>query len=185
MGEFPSYPREVFKMIKTRRNERFKRLISSLFIILFIISINYGCGTSYRKAIESKGVEYSEESFIRQAAKGNTENVELFLKEGINVNYKDQSNSTALILAAANGHIDIVKLLLAKGADINAVDNNNSSALLHATYNNHVEIVKLLIENKANLNIKNSSKETALMYAKRVNYVEITKLLNDVGARDY
>jgi hypothetical protein len=42
--------------------------------------------------------------------------VKQMIKEGADINYKDQNNSTPLILAAANYHTDIVEYLLKMGA---------------------------------------------------------------------
>jgi ankyrin repeat domain-containing protein 17 len=173
-------------MIKLRKNQTTKNSFLMLFlsfILLCIAILNYGC-TDYRHILEARGIEYSGHSFIRQAAKGNIENVDLFIKSGMDVNSKEQTNSTALMVAASNGHIDIVKMLLENGANINDVDNSNSTALMHAAYTNHVEIVKILISKKAKLNIRNNLNETALRHATRANNAEVVKALNDVGASE-
>ncbi|MBF0541155.1 MAG: ankyrin repeat domain-containing protein [Nitrospirae bacterium] len=173
-------------MIPSIKNETNKNSYLILFAFITLLSLtimNYGCA-SYKQALEANGIEYSGDSFIRQAARGNIDNVALFIKSGIDINFKDQTNSTALMRASANGQTEVVKLLIEKRADINAVDNSSSTALMHATYNNHADIVKLFIRRKADLNVKNKSNETALRYATRVNYVEIMMLLNNAGASE-
>ena len=54
---------------------------------------------------------------LEAAREGDTASVRRLLKQGANIETKDQGGSTALALAADYGHADTVNLLLVKGAD--------------------------------------------------------------------
>jgi len=53
--------------------------------------------------------------------------VELFLKEGSNMNRQDKVGTTALMIAAILNRHKIVKLLLEKDADVNFIDNDQET----------------------------------------------------------
>jgi len=44
----------------------------------------------------------------------------LLIDKGADVNAKDITGETALMVAAERGHTEIVKLLIGRGADVNA-----------------------------------------------------------------
>jgi len=74
--------------------------------------------------------------------------IDYFLKNGIDVNAKDEWGETAL-MAAAYYSADIVNLLLKNGAKINDKVNGGSTALNNACCYLNIDIVKLLLANGA------------------------------------
>lgn len=81
---------------------------------------------------------------IEAAYEGNTVQVQALLEEGANVNEKDASGRTALMIAANRGHTYVVQLLLDSGADANIRDNHGFSALQSAESRGFHRIVSLL-----------------------------------------
>jgi hypothetical protein len=75
---------------------------------------------------------------------GNEKWVTETLAQGADVNARNNSGSTALILAAMNGNTKILKMLLDKGADVRATGQDGHTALRWATEKGHGEIVKIL-----------------------------------------
>jgi len=75
--------------------------------------------------------------------------VERLLARGADVNQRDASGTTALMLAAPQGSLPLVRLLLAKGADPNLVNARGESALSCARYYHHSEAVTVLLEHGA------------------------------------
>ena len=60
--------------------------------------------------------------------------VEKVIKEGADVNAKNDNGNTALHIAAFKGNTDTVEALLAKGADVNAKNNNGYTAFDYCLY---------------------------------------------------
>lgn len=119
---------------------------------------------------------------LRLASQGLTGLVKLLIDQGADVDIKDLTGDTALIVVAGNGYIEIVRLLIDKGADVNLQNENGSTALMLASANGHREIVKLLIEYGADLNIKDKEGITALIFTAMQGHLEIVRLLIDGGA---
>jgi excisionase family DNA binding protein len=81
---------------------------------------------------------------IEAAYEGNTVQVQSLIEEGVNVNEKDASGRTALMIAANRGHTYVVQLLLECGADVNATDNNGLTAIQAAESRGFQRIVSML-----------------------------------------
>lgn len=96
----------------------------------------------------------------------------------IDVNAKDGSGKTALMVAARYGHRSIVKFLVrCLNADVNIQDKLGNTALIYATIYAHPDIVKLLLKvSLIDVNLKSMRGCTALMFAIQYNYMN-TKLL--------
>jgi len=72
-----------------------------------------------RKSLGQLGVEYSRDSFVKQAGEGDTIAVQLFLAAGMDPNSYSHDSNTALVAAASYGFTETAQALLAGGADIN------------------------------------------------------------------
>lgn len=81
---------------------------------------------------------------IEAAYEGNTVQVQSLIEEGADVNEKDASGRTALMIAANRGHTYVVQLLLERGADANATDNNGLTAMQAAESRGFQRIVSML-----------------------------------------
>lgn len=81
---------------------------------------------------------------IEAAYEGDTVQVQTLIEEGADVNEKDMSGRTALMIAANRGHTYVVQLLLERGADASVRDNNGFSALQAAESRGFQRIVSLL-----------------------------------------
>ncbi|XP_070172174.1 kinase D-interacting substrate of 220 kDa B isoform X3 [Polyergus mexicanus] len=83
----------------------------------------------------------------------------------VQVDDRDENNSTALIFAATKGKIHFVRELINHGADVNAEDADNWTALLCAAKEGHTEICLELLEHGADLEHRDMGGWTALMWA--------------------
>ena len=63
---------------------------------------------------------------------GQPEIVKLLIEKGAEINAKDKSGWTALMLAARGGYPEIVKMLIEKGADFRITDKHGWSVLVTA-----------------------------------------------------
>jgi len=98
---------------------------------------------------------------------GKSDIVKLLIEKGTDINAKNNSGETALILTSDSSAssvprgyqgntatVNTVKLLLEKGADINAKDYEGKTALMKASVMGYTNIVKLLIEKGADVNAR-------------------------------
>jgi len=123
-----------------------------------------------------------DKELFKAVKEGDTAKLERLLKEGADVNVKDDYGRTPLHVAAEKGEVEIVKLLLEKGADVNVKNNNGQTPLHYAASGGYTEIVKLLLERGADVNVKNKNVSTPLHDAAFGGYTEIVKLLLERGA---
>ena len=72
--------------------------------------------------------------------------VKLHIRRGDDLDARDGSGATPLILAASKGHVGAVRLLLDAGADPTLVDENGMDALAHAAKSGSTETAELLEE---------------------------------------
>ncbi|GAB4850735.1 hypothetical protein Ancab_030035 [Ancistrocladus abbreviatus] len=100
------------------------------------------------KWISRTEVEPSEmESGVRlmySADEGDSKGVEELLDSGVDINFRDVDQRTALHVAACQGHVNVVEVLLQRGAQINAKDHWGSTPLADALYYKRQDVVKLL-----------------------------------------
>ena len=101
------------------------------------------------------------------------------LRYGADVNTKDQSGFTMLMLAACWGRAEIARFLIDNGANVNITNNSGDTALINAAYNGQNEIARLLIDNGADVNIKNNSGTTALIKAASWGHEKTAQLLRE------
>lgn len=111
------------------------------------------------------------------------------IKNGADVNAKDEVGNTPLMFAASFCSLEAAKLLIDKDADINATNSGGVTALLMATalpvHKDSVEIVKLLLEKGADVNVKSKYGDTAIKnvtYCSHANCLQIASLLKQYGA---
>ncbi len=111
------------------------------------------------------------------------------IKNGADVNAKDEVGNTPLMLAASFCSLEVAKLLIDKGADINSKNSGGVTALLMATklpvHKDSVEMVKLLLEKGADVNVKSKYGDTAIKnvtYCPHANCLQIVPLLKQYGA---
>ena len=98
-------------------------------------------------------VEYSAESFVKQAAEGDTIAVKTFLAAGMNINVRSEGY-TALMKAADAGQTETVQALLAAGADPDLTSVQGSSPLVLAASRGDLSTMKVLIAGGAQVDLK-------------------------------
>ncbi|XP_067878506.1 kinase D-interacting substrate of 220 kDa-like isoform X2 [Heterodontus francisci] len=113
------------------------------------------------------------------------ENITAFkalLEKYKDVDERNESGQTPLMLAAEQGNLEIVQELLKRGANCNLEDADNWTALISAAKEGHLEIVSGLINFNANLEHRDMGGWTALMWAAYKGHTEISRLLLQKGA---
>jgi ankyrin repeat protein len=100
------------------------------------------------------------------------------VKNGINVNQKNEENQNAIQLylkkfknnMICNDVIDFFQLLINNGCDINNLDKNGETALFYCNYVD-INMIEFLIKNGIDVNIKNNENISAIL--KIINHKEI------------
>ncbi|XP_067840338.1 kinase D-interacting substrate of 220 kDa B isoform X2 [Heptranchias perlo] len=113
------------------------------------------------------------------------ENITAFkalLEKYKDVDERNESGQTPLMLAAEQGNLEIVQELLKKGANCNLEDADNWTALISAAKEGQLEIVSELINFSANLEHRDMGGWTSLMWAAYKGHAEISRLLLEKGA---
>ena len=113
---------------------------------------------------------------------GSTAVVELLLKNGADIDKKNEYGTTPLHLAADRGHTEVVELLLQHRANIHEKDQYGHTPLHWATAEGHNKVVRLLLRHRADINAENNIGETPLHLAVRYGKTEIVELLLKNGA---
>lgn len=98
----------------------------------------------------SQKVEIDRGPFLFDAVRaGDAGKVSALLAQGADVNSRNDSRSTPLMVAAALGHVEVVRLLLKQGADANARNQDGITALAYAEVYGHEGVVALLKQHGA------------------------------------
>ncbi|CAG9467671.1 unnamed protein product [Pedinophyceae sp. YPF-701] len=101
------------------------------------------------------------EALLDGARYGELEEVMAALRDGADVNHKDEwGGKTALHAAAANGSEDVCLALLQAGANVNAQNESGNTPLHWACLNGHVGVVRLLMAKGGNPTVCNSADRT-------------------------
>jgi ankyrin repeat protein len=143
------------KLINEKRNKGYDELINGKFL-----------GTELVDATSS----------------GNLQKVKELLANGGNINTRDKSGYSLLMIAALRGNFELVKFMMENGADINIKASQCETALYAGISSGNSEIVKLLIDSGSDIHLVSEFGETFLMQAARSGNLEIVKVLIENGA---
>ncbi|XP_048242398.1 ankyrin-3-like isoform X2 [Haliotis rufescens] len=100
-----------------------------------------------------------------------------------NINRRDSSESTPVMMAAKAGHSDVYHLLVSEGADLSFTDYMDGDCLMLACEGGNMSIVKHLLSLKTfNINRRDSFESTPLMIAAEAEHSDVYHLLVSEGA---
>jgi ankyrin repeat protein len=108
----------------------------------------------------------------------------------IDLNQRDKTGNTALMLSCYNGHLAIVQYLIndhLDDIDINARNKCHNSAFMLACSNGHLEIVTILLQHcghNIEFNARDQFGSTALMSACSAGHLAIVKYLMEYDAHN-
>ncbi|MDQ0380453.1 ankyrin repeat protein [Amycolatopsis thermophila] len=87
------------------------------------------------------------------AREGNSAELADFLDHGLDVDARDESGNSLLMLAAYHGRAGTVELLLRRGADPDVTNDRDQTPIAGALFKGESEIVELLKRSGANLDL--------------------------------
>lgn len=117
----------------------------------------------------------------KAAAANDVAAITALLAEGADIEARDASGATALLVATHADKVDAARALIEAGADVNAKDNIEDSPYLYAGARGHLEILKLTLAHGADLKSINRYGGTALIPAAERGYVETVDTLIKAG----
>lgn len=122
-----------------------------------------------------------QETWFKAVSDGNEEKLREALRDGFDVNSKDETLSTALHYATRQKQMDLMRLLIEAGVELN-IQNNTGSTALHLTEKN-IDTIRILLEAGANPNIKDNDWDYPYYFAFYGSMVrELTELYIKHGA---
>lgn len=121
----------------------------------------------------------ADSSILKQLIESNNkELIESCLEKGLDINKRDSSGLTLLMIAAKSAALDIVELLVQKGADIDKIGPGYNKALHIAAMNGNTEVALYLIGFTQDLSHKNRDGDDILMLAAKNNLPSLVSYLN-------
>jgi glycerophosphodiester phosphodiesterase len=108
--------------------------------------------------------------------------VEMLVKAGVDINWRDQTGETALHVAARFGHHECAEVILRGSdmakADLEIIENSYAWTPLHvAAVDGHLSVVRLLVDAGADVYRTDSSGWTAKEHAALRGHMDIARLL--------
>lgn len=110
--------------------------------------------------------KHSDSTALEHAVlNANREMIQLLLWAGADVNAKDGSGRTPLMMLGEKITSDAVWDLINAGAKVNLHDEDGDTALIEAAGSNNLDVLRALLDAGAKVNTKNNDGQTALMHA--------------------
>ncbi|XP_076081055.1 uncharacterized protein LOC143051962 [Mytilus galloprovincialis] len=123
-----------------------------------------------------------DEKLLTAAEKGNIKEVELCVKNGANLECRDDFwGQTPLMLAAWEGHLEVVTFLVTHGSQLEVTDTWGETPLMWAARGGHLEVVTFLVTHGSRLEATDEDGQTALHHAAEFGGIDVTKCLTDKG----
>ena len=136
-----------------------------------------------KRGLAREQITYDQQGFFRAIELGNEQAVSLFFRAGINIEIRNPSGWTPLIIAAYNGREKSTTLLLSKDANVDAKDGQGYTALHWAAFKGFLGVTQLLLAGKANVNVQSDMGLTPLHQAAMMGHVRIVDTLIKGGAK--
>jgi hypothetical protein len=118
----------------------------------------------------------------RAAWYGRLEIGQCLLDCGANINSRDNSGFTSLMLVVREGHVGFARMLLERGAEIDAQNSVSETALHFSAQHGYTQAVQLLLEHGADVSVRNYSGRTPSELASSSGHQEIVELIVAYGA---
>ncbi|XP_069111115.1 uncharacterized protein [Argopecten irradians] len=104
------------------------------------------------------------------------------IQKGVEIDYKDETDSSPLHYAAVHGFDDVIEELLRKGADTEASDKDGRTAVHIAAIYGHVRSIVILVAFGAKIDTGYKNKRQTLDHAVDNKHVAVVDLLCQFGA---
>jgi ankyrin repeat protein len=118
-----------------------------------------------------------DQELLTAADEGHLGGVIRSLARGANINARNASGATPLLLASRHAHGDVVQTLLMAKPDVDAVDQHGETAAMVAASGGHAQIVGILVAAGADIQKETPTGETTVTMAVKHDHVEVVRVL--------
>ncbi|MGK9120887.1 ankyrin repeat domain-containing protein [Olivibacter jilunii] len=126
---------------------------------------------------ESTKMILNNQNILNLVEKNDIQGVSKALQNGADVNTRDKSKRSLLLIATINHQTELAKLLVTHGADVNLQADNQDSPFLYAGASGQTELVQLFLNHGARFDIFNRYQGTVLIPACERGHIETVQLL--------
>ena len=139
--------------------------------------------TKTLEALQKSHVDRMNEQLLMSCVQGEVIAIHYCLKQGAEINRKDEKTQTPLLLAARYGHDECVEALLEYLADVHACNQDGATPLYQAAANGHAKVIERLVHAKADLEARTvETMSTPLLVAARNGKHESIRALLSLNA---
>jgi len=131
---------------------------------------------------EYDAIENDLVPLLRATWTGNFALVKKMVAKGTDINYLQEGEGTALVLAIKQDEFNIAQFLLQQGADPNLGSEGDGHPLWLAAKNGNIELVRLLVKKGADVNSKFPGDGSALIQACKMGNLNMVKALVELKA---
>lgn len=159
-------------------------LRSCLVVTVYLITqILFSSGSALAQSAPTANDISDYSGLLKAAHLGDADTVLELIKQGMDLEVRDGSGRTPLIVAAFASHDEIVEALAKAGADMNALEFRAYDIVTIAAVANDVPLLKLAIASGASAgNITSPYDGTALIAAAHLGHHEVVDVLIKAGA---
>ena len=171
------YYRELYKVIHEGDTEWFRRVMDQEIFRQLDVSSFFDINRqgSFQGKLKKSALHIACEANHVEIAK-------ILIEMGANLELKDDTLFTPLMVAASSGYIELSRVLMESGAKVDATGYHGISPILMATKGRHKRIVEDLIFHKVDVNTVNDENISALIIAAGAGELDLVELLVSAGA---
>ncbi|MFC0318016.1 MULTISPECIES: ankyrin repeat domain-containing protein [Olivibacter] len=148
--------------------------MKTIFFVMMLITTVTSCNLTMP---ESTKKILNNQDILNLVEKNDIQGVSKALQNGADVNTRDKSKRSLLLIATINHQTELAKLLVTHGADVNLQADNQDSPFLYAGASGQTELVQLFLNHGARFDIFNRYQGTALIPACERGHIETVQLL--------
>ncbi|ENX57492.1 MULTISPECIES: ankyrin repeat domain-containing protein [Acinetobacter] len=129
----------------------------------------------------TSGDPMQEDALHTAAARNDVAHIQQLLAKNIQIDARDASGSTALMIATRANNVHAAQFLIDAGADVNAKDRIQDSPYLYAGARGYLKILNMTLKHGADLKSTNRYGGTALIPAAERGHVDTVRTLIAAG----
>ncbi|WP_437366153.1 ankyrin repeat domain-containing protein [Olivibacter jilunii] len=148
--------------------------MKTIFFVMMLITTVTSCNLTMP---ESTKMILNNQNILNLVEKNDIQGVSKALQNGADVNTRDKSKRSLLLIATINHQTELAKLLVTHGADVNLQADNQDSPFLYAGASGQTELVQLFLNHGARFDIFNRYQGTVLIPACERGHIETVQLL--------